>query len=271
MNNIQTLIRYLINKRLTEYEKILTTAIENKYRIISLRDYASNTYSDSSLLFILRHDIDKESKATGLMFEIEKKLGANASYYFRNSTLDTELMKKIEAFGSEASLHFETIADFIKEKGISSKKELEQYNYYENCMENLISNLELLRKDTNLPFATIASHGEKVNLICKISNNALTEDQRSYSRLGIILEAYNREFIAKVTSYISDTPIEINGGYRYNVHPVDAIAANSPVILFLTHPEHWYYQGKARFRKVIKSIIKKNIKTDEKFRRIIDE
>ncbi|MBN1338011.1 MAG: hypothetical protein JXA03_01735 [Bacteroidales bacterium] len=271
MNNFQTLILYLKNNRLAEYEKILSTALENNYRIISLRDFAFKKYSGSGFLLILRHDIDKRSKATGLMFEIEKRLCVHASYYFRNSTMDIALMERIESFGSEASLHFETIADFIKEKGISSKNELKQYDYYETCLENLKINLELLRKETSFPFATIASHGERANLKCRISNNMLTEDLRSYSRLGIVLEAYNEEFIKAITSYISDTPVEINGGYRYNVHPLNAIAAKSPLILFLTHPEHWHYQGKAKFRKIIKSIIKKNIIVDDKFRRVFDE
>jgi hypothetical protein len=203
------------------------------------------------------------------MLEIEKKHGAHASYYFRNSTLDIELMKQIEDFGSEASLHFETLADYIKKNKISSRKELDQHDYYETCIQDLFSNLKELRQKSNLPFLTIASHGEKVNLDFQIPNNTLTEDKRCYNRLGIILEAYNKEFFDNINCYISDTVIEINDGFRYGVHPVEAIKKEYPIILFMTHPEHWYYSGKARLRKIIKSLIRKNIREQDVFRRII--
>ena len=80
-----------------------------------------NNYNKSKKLFILRHDVDHFSDGTRMMFEIEKNYKVKSSFYFRNSTFNPSLMKEIEAYGSEASLHFEPIADIVKANNIKNK------------------------------------------------------------------------------------------------------------------------------------------------------
>jgi hypothetical protein len=269
MNRINLFIKYLKNNRIKEYDKIIQDALSNDYQVISLRDYVEKNYDDSKKLFVLRHDIDQCSDATRMMFEIEKKYGVYSSFYFRNSTFNAKLMKEIEAYGSEASLHFEPIADFVKANNIQDKEELFKTIHWEKrCLNILKDNIDTFRNLLSIPCITIASHGEYENRLVKVPNNYLTEDIIHYDYLGIKLEAYNKNMIHQVTSYISDMPIEINDGYRYGVTPMEAIERGEKFIMFLSHPNHWYYIRWQQFKKIVKVLIKKPIYKIESFKRI---
>ena len=204
-----------------------------------------------------------------MMFEVEKIYNVTSSFYFRNSTFEPRLMREIEKYGSEASLHFEPIADFIKSNpSIKTKEELFKIDFKERCLKILKFNLDRFRLLLDIPCVTIASHGEYENSLVKTPNNYLTEDIETYKYLEIKLEAYNKKFIKDVNCYISDVPIEINGGYRYGVTPIEAIDREESFILFLTHPNHWHYSRYKQFKKLVKMILKKPIKIEEEFKRV---
>lgn len=269
MNRFELFFSYLRNNRICEYKKIIETAINNNYEIVSLRDYAENKFNKSQKILILRHDIDHISKGSRMMLDIEKSFSVHSSFYFRNSTYQPLLMKEIENYGSEASLHFEPIADFIKANPeIRTKEDLFKTNFQERCLNVLKSNIERFRLLCDLPCTTIASHGEYENSLVKTPNNYLTENESTYASLGIKLEAYNKNFINQITCYISDSPIEINEGYKYGTSPIKAITRNEPLILFLSHPNHWHYNFKPLVRKLIKAILIKPDNTHKEFKRL---
>lgn len=273
MKRIILVIKQIKNNRLKEYDKIIQIARSKDYEIISLRDYIEKKFNSNKKILILRHDIDHISRATKKMFKIEKKYSANASYYFRNSTFDPKLLKEIEEYGSESSLHFETIADFIKANPqIKTKEELFRTDFKEKCLNLLLCNIQKFRLLLNIPCTTIASHGEYENRLFKTPNNFLTENISTYKKLDIKLEAYNQDFIEKVTCYISDTSLNVNGGYRYGISPLKAIEKQEPFILFLTHPNHWDYEWSKNIKRNLKIIfrilLKGEIKKEERFKRI---
>ena len=269
MSRLQLFIKYLKNNRLLEYEQIIKKALQNGYEVISLRDFVLKNYDSSKKLFILRHDVDHFSSGTRAMFEIEKKYGVKSSFYFRNSTFEPKLMRAIEAYGSEASLHFEPVADFVKANGIKSKEELEKVkNWKQRCLNILKSDLERFRNLLGIECLTIASHGEYENRLVGIPNNYLTESKESYKYLDIKLEAYNKDFISQISCYISDVPIEINSGYRYGVTPFEAIEKKESFILFLTHPNHWHYSPWKQFKKLVKALLKGSTQKKEVFKRV---
>lgn len=178
-------------------------------------------------------------------------------------------MKEIEAYGSESSLHFEPIADFVKANpSIKNKEDLFKTDFQERCLKVLKANLERFRLLCDIPCVTIASHGERENTLVATPNNFLTEDLSTYDYLGIKLEAYNQEMISKVTCYISDVPIEINNGFRYGIHPLEAIEKSEQFIMFLSHPNHWHYSKWKQFKKLIKVLILKPINKNESFKRV---
>lgn len=269
MSRLSLFIAYLYNSRISEYETILQKAKENSYQIISLRDYIENKYDKSKKIFILRHDVDHFSDGTKMMFEVEKRYGATSSFYFRNSTFEPKLMKEIEEYGSESSLHFEPIADFIKANPhIKTKEGLFETDFQDRCLKILKANIDRFRLLLDIPCVTIASHGEYENSLVRTPNNYLTENIDTYRYLGIKLEAYNREMIDRVTCYISDVPIEINGGYKYGVTPFEAIDNNEQFIMFLSHPNHWHYTKWKQFKKLVKVVIQKPIEKKMSFNRV---
>ncbi len=269
MIRIKLFIKYLQNNRIKEYDKIIKDAKKNDYQVISLRDYVEEKYDINKKFFILRHDIDHISDGTRMMFEVEKKYEVTSSYYFRNSTYDKKLMKEIESYGSEASLHFEPIADFVKENSdIKNKDDLFKTDFKSICLNSLKLNIEKFRISCEIPCITIASHGEYENTLVQTPNNYLTEDTNTYKYLGIKLEAYNKELIKNVTSYISDVPIEINSGYKYGVSPLEAIQNNEKFIMFLTHPNHWHYTLWQQFKKLVKVTVRQPNNIKMSFKRI---
>lgn len=269
MNSLKLFIKYLQNSRVSQYETIIKTAKENSYEVISLRDYIENRYDKSKKLFVLRHDVDHFSNGTKMMFEVEKKYGVTSSFYFRNSTYEPTLMKAIEAYGSESSLHFEPIADFIKSNPeIRNKEDLFEIDFEERCLAILKANIDRFRLLLDVPCVTIASHGEYENSLVKTPNNYLTENIDTYEFLDIKLEAYNRELLEKVTCYISDVPIEINGGYKYGTTPLEAMDDKEQFIMFLSHPNHWHYSKWKQFRKLVKVLIQKPIDKRMSFKRV---
>ena len=269
MNKLQLFIKYLKNNRIVEYDSIIKNALEKEYEVISLRDYVEDNYDKNKKLFILRHDVDHFSDGTRMMFEVEKKYGVKSSFYFRNSTFEPKLMQEIEWYGSEASLHFEPIADFVKANSIKNKEELYGFaNWQQRCLNVLKANLDRYRNLLDIPCVTIASHGEYENILVKTPNNYLTEDTKTYEYLDIKLEAYNKEMIDKVTCYISDVPIEENNGYKYGTTPFEAIQKEEKFIMFLTHPNHWHYSLWKQFKKLVKVVIKQAVIKKEGFTRI---
>ena len=269
IDRLKLFINYLKNDRIKEYDSVIKKALENDYEVISLRDYVEDKFDKTKKLLVLRHDVDHFSNGTKMMFEIEKKYEVTSSFYFRNSTFEPKLMKDIEEYGSEASLHFEPIADFVKANKIKNQDELYSSKDWQNrCLDILQANLQRYRNLLDIPCITIASHGEYENSLVQTPNNYLTEDTSTYDYLGIELEAYNKEMIDRVTCYISDVPIEINSGYRYGVTPFEAISNNEQFIMFLSHPNHWHYSLFKQFKKLIKVIVKKPQSQKESFKRI---
>lgn len=268
MERLNVLWKYIKNDRIKEYEDILAKAYEHGYQMLSLRKYAEGNYDQSKKVLILRHDIYHISPGTWAMFKAEQKYGANASYYFRWTTAEYPLMQDIEAAGGEASLHFETIANFLRrQQGKQYRKDdvLARKTLFLNLLKN---ELALFRAYYDVPCQTLASHGAKENGWIGVSNNILTDDDSVYEELGIVLEAYQKKFIDSMGIYISDTVMEYNGGYRYGKTPQEAIMEGISPILFLSHPNHWKYTFMGQIRKVIKSVIKSPTNTKESFKRI---
>ena len=126
---------YLRKSKLGDYEKIIKYFIKNNYESFSIKEFIKvvrrNQLGENKIL-ILRHDIDTDIGTAKLFFRIEKKYNLKSTYYFRQSTIEIPFMQEIEDYGSEASYHYEEIAQFCKDhsiKEIAEKiKNIFQYN-----------------------------------------------------------------------------------------------------------------------------------------------
>lgn len=269
MRRVELFIKYLRNNRYVEYRSILQEALRSEFKICSVIDSLGYLETNSKIL-VLRHDVDQHSPGTKQLFDIERDLGVTASYYFRKSTLDPDFIAELESKGFEGSFHFETIADFAKERRIESKSELERYDYRAICLERLQKDIEWFRTRTGARCQTVAAHGDPLNRTLKISNNILTDDPKVYPRLGIRLEAYQSEYLTNFTSYISDAALRLNDGYMYGQSPVQAVQSGSGRILFLSHPHLWKLTPQQWTLGAARALLSGGVRSRISFRRLYD-
>lgn len=240
---------FLMPSRLNEYRNILKNSIDLGYRFITFENFAKliNNYGfdEQSKYFILRHDIDLDIVTTRLIFEIERELKIQSSYYFRLSTLDINLMKEINRFGSEASYHYEEIAAYSKRFHIKDIKLIQEN--MNNIRQIFINNFYEIEKKLGYKLITVAAHGDFVNRYLGILNYELLNNEIR-NELGIIADAYDPIIIRHQYARISDLPYPD----FYTPYPLkDALNENLNPIYLLIHPNHW--------RVNIKENLKENI------------
>jgi len=225
---------YFMPSRLEEYEKVIIALIKHGYRHITLRDYAQRL-SENRLegkYFINRHDIDTDIKTAKQFFEIEQKHHVVASYYFRTSTLDIAFMKQIEAYGSEASYHFEEIATFAKKHHIKSKEAIKQR--LPEIRKVFKKNFLNIEKQLGSKLLTVCSHGDFVNRKLGLTNNILIDNELR-KELGIVCETYDRHIMNGFDIYISDKPYP----RFYSPDSIFHYINKAQVICMLSHPRQW--------------------------------
>ncbi len=247
---------YFMPSRLNEYKLFLIRLKEQEYKFITFRDYIKkfhNNSIDNNKYFIIRHDIDTDISTAKEFFEIEKKYGVKATYYFRLSTLGVDFMKEIESYGSEASYHFEEIATFAKENHIKSKdailKEMPSIKKLFN------KNFKTIESRLDFKMETVCSHGDFVNRKLNIINNEITKDITLRKELGILAETYDEDIMNSFDLYLSD------GKYPTSYKAEDILddCKDKITICMLTHPRKWrssiYHNTKENIKRIYEDFI----------------
>ena len=232
LNRIYT--DYLMPSRMTHYERLLQDAAAAGYRQQSVREFLLPPPAEGrGPTLVHRHDIDSDVRTAAKMFAIEARLGITASYYFRLSTLDIGLMREIEAYGSEASYHFEEVADFAKRHHIKDPDEVRKR--FPIIRAQFRQNLERIEAALARKLCTVASHGDFANRRLKVVNHEILDDQAFRARCGIACETYDPDLLSQFDLYISDRP------YPAYFHPMAPAAAlgRYRCICLLTHPVQW--------------------------------
>ena len=232
----------LFNNRLKTYKKYIEYALDNGYKVCSMLEFWKDKDSDNKH-FVLRHDVDWKGIATRKMWNVEqsvhniRKRSVNSTYYFRHSTTDSKLIKEMLAAGTEVGLHYETISDYAEQNGIF---EFDKVNI-DDCRKQLKKEISDFKNLINPTMESICSHGSPLNSVLGVSNNFLLENE-NYSDYGITFEAYDKELYEKyVNCHIMDGTLRINSGFSYKENPIDAINNGYKNIIFLAHPNHWYF------------------------------
>jgi len=225
---------YLMPSRLQEYDALLQAARDAGYRQQSLRDFVrprAAVLREPTLVH--RHDIDSDVRTAAKMFAIEARHGITSSFYFRLSTLDYGLMREIEAYGSEASYHFEEVADFAKRHHLKDADAVRRR--FPEIRSAFLANLGTIESTLGIKLRTVASHGDFANRRLKIINNEILLDPAFRAQCGILCEAYDADLLAQFDKYISDRPPPVL------YHPMAPRAALGVFrsICLLTHPLQW--------------------------------
>jgi hypothetical protein len=224
---------YLKPSQLAAYEEVVCAAHKEGYTQTSVRGYfdlVREGRCPPDKVIVHRHDIDTDLRTTRKMFEIEKKHGIKSSFYFRLSTLDFNLMREIEAYGSEASYHYEELATYAKKNKIKDPTVLR--DRMPEIRSDFIANFSRIEQRLGKKMRTVASHGDFANRRLKVNNTEILDDPRLRDACGIGCEAYDRALLDHIDIYIADRPAP---QYYHPAPPFDAIRAHRRICL-VTHP-----------------------------------
>ncbi|MDB5933616.1 MAG: hypothetical protein JWQ01_960 [Massilia sp.] len=237
---------YLMPSRLTEHADFIRVAQAAGYTQTSVRDYfkalrAGHEYRGK--VVVHRHDIDTDLRTARKLFEIEKKYHIKSSFYFRLSTLDFGLMREIEAYGSEASYHYEELATFAKRNKIKDAAGIRER--MPEIRDEFARNLNWIEQRLGTKMSTVASHGDFANRYLKLNNTAILDDRELRERCGIDCETYDQALLDHTDIYISDRPPP---QFYHPVPPIDALRRYRRIYL-LTHPRQCETNWKANTKE----------------------
>lgn len=229
---------FLMPSGLASYRRLLESALRAGFDTVSIERFwqliVAGNVDPARRYLILRHDIDTDSRTAAEMWEIERSLGIAGSYYFRLSTLDLGLMKRIASGGGEVSYHYEELAAVAKEHRLHDRESV--LRRMPEIQDRFRRNLETLREATGLSMRVVASHGDFVNRRVRLPNYVLLIDPRMRRLADIDLEVYDDAFLRNVSHKHSDT------GHPWHESASDIgsmLDARVPVLYVLVHPRNW--------------------------------
>lgn len=213
---------YFGGKRYRQYEDLLKKGIENGYSFVTLKDF--DTCGAKQI--ILRHDIDSDIGIAKKMFAIEKKYNIRSTYYFRWCTYNKKFIEELKEYGCEVSYHFEEVAAYAYRRNLNRSEEI--YAAFDKIQTLFENNLRKFREKSGCACTTVASHGDFVNRVTGIINNALLTP-KIRAKCDIMREAYDDEIMNRA-KYCSD-------GKRDFVSLCDFSEATNYYLL--VHPRTW--------------------------------
>ncbi len=218
------------------YKRIFQIAIENDYKIITLKEFFNDEYYKNEKILVNRIDVDVKIDRLKTIYKIFKELNIKASIYVRLhasqynllSIGNIKIIQDLISIGCEIGLH----------------TELEDVGGY--CR---IEKKELLQQEIKL-FETIfgmkmygtASHGDMTHY-----NNLDFWKNHKAEEFGLLYEAYDKKLWDNCR-YVSDSEwtrwkAYENGKLLENDRrtPIEHIIEERPKVFhLLTHPESWY-------------------------------
>lgn len=224
---------YLMPSQFAAYEHLVQEAKKAGYSQISVRQYHDLLSRGRPLpdkFIVHRHDIDTDLRTTRKLFQINKKHGVTSSFYFRLSTLDIDLMREIEDYGSEASYHYEELATYAKKHKIKNAAVLR--DLLPRIRSEFLANFSTIEQRFGRKLHTVASHGDFANRKLKLSNTEILTDLQLRECCGIEVEAYDRILMENIDIYIADRPPPL---FYSPMSPLAALGRHRRIYL-LTHP-----------------------------------
>ncbi|MDB9718089.1 hypothetical protein OAA70_04165 [Candidatus Pelagibacter sp.] len=217
------------------YKKIFQTALDNNYKIITLKEFFNNEFNKNDKILINRIDVDKEINRLKIIYKIFQELNIKGSIYTRLhaptynllSIGNIKIIQDMVSIGCEIGIHTE-LEDLKGYCNIDSKKILkEEIKLFETIFKSKI-------------YGT-ASHGDITHF-----NNLNFWKNNNVEEFGLTYEAYDKK-LWNNCRYISDSElirwkVYENGKLIENDrrNPIDHIKDDCKTILLLTHSDIWY-------------------------------
>jgi hypothetical protein len=225
------LSRTFSRSRWGEYERVLRSAQENGYRIVSLEDWVSDGQpSEGAPTLILRHDVDQHPRSALRMAAIETKLGLPSSWYFRWRTAHPAVVHSLKRDGFQVGLHYETMTRIALERGLREDSD----ELIEAGRVELRSELAAFERLFG-PCRSAVPHGD--SRIPDV-HNALLLKGEDCAEYGIEYDGNEVMRGHELALWLTDR-IAAEGGWMEGIDPLEMLASRDSPILTVTHPNNW--------------------------------
>jgi hypothetical protein len=224
--------RTVSRARWSEYRRLLTLALAQGYRLVSLESWlAEPEIRAGSEVVIVRHDVDQCPASAVRMAAIESELGVRSTWYFRWRTAQPDVIAKIRDAGHEVGLHYETLTRELLRRGLGA-----------GDAEALIPEARLLLREELATFAerhgparSTCPHGD--TRIPGVRNGVLLhgEDLASY---GVHWESNAAVGRYPLDVWLTDRS-SAEGRWKDGLDPVDLLIDRRSPILAVVHPNNW--------------------------------
>ena len=234
---------YFMGSRLSEYRAMLERLRTWGYRFETVSDFfpaAQRGERKGEFVCLLRIDVDTDPQGAAAMFVVEQDLGIRATYYFRRSTMDAKLARRIADYGSEVGYHFEEIASFAKRHGLRTREEA-QANF--KPMQDWFDlNLREFAKKMGLSPRSVAAHGDFANRRFNLSNSALLTPELM-REAGLLVHTSQPHFTRHLVARYADAPAP----RWWQPSDPSLIPPRGPIMI-LVHPRQWRCNRTENFR-----------------------
>lgn len=239
----------ILPPRQDEYRRLLQAARDQGYQVIDNVQWltmvrAGGPAPDERVL-VMRHDIDTDPGLALQWHQIEHETGCRASYYFRQSTCNEQVIRTLAAAGVHVSYHFEELATVAKQRRLKSPEAARAA--FPEAQALFAHNLKDWRERFGLPMTVVCSHGDWMNRHLKISNHALLKDDALRQQLGIDSECYDDEVMQPFACYLSDSNPP---HFWVRGEPFALIAQGTTPLGILTHPKSWRAHWPSNFSEL---------------------
>jgi hypothetical protein len=230
---------YFMGSRLDQYRDLLRQIRAAGYRFLTTSEFAQSILSNDgigSATCLLRNDVDTDPAGAERMFDCDREFDVRATYYFRLSTIDRPLMRRISEFGSEVGYHFEETSTIIKRHGLASRKQIE--SQVDLMRAEFRKNITNFRNFSGIVPRSVVAHGDFVNRLVNIPDSYFITPSL-LKECEIVADAQ------KLCAWLSDAPAPI---WWRRQNPLDAVAGAPCTIAILVHPRQWTCSRVANLR-----------------------
>lgn len=244
---------------LRAYRNYLVAIKDSGLRFCTFEEYLLDKPSQG--ICLIRHDVDRKPKNALLMAELEKELGVQATYYFRDKrcSWNREIVKSIHSMGHEVGYHYECLSDANGD--ISSA-----HRIFENALG---------RFNNTVPIKTISMHGRPLSPHDSRDMWKVEGREKLLAKLGILGEVY-LDVDYRDVAYINDTGrnwLSNKSNLRDKVESsisadfesgeemlADLKSGKFNKVVFQVHPERWSDNPVEWFGQAAKDSLANSIK-----------
>jgi hypothetical protein len=235
----RTYQNYFMGSRLDQYRDLLRQIRAAGYCFSTTSGFAQSISSSDGVrpaTCLLRIDVDTDPAGAARMFDCDREFDVRATYYFRLSTIDRRLMRRICEFGSEVGYHCEETSTIIKRHGLASRQQID--SHVDVMRAEFRKNIANFRDLSGIMPRSVVAHGDFINRLVNVPD--------SYFITPSLLKEF--EIAAdtpKTCRWFSDAPAPI---WWRPQNPLDAISGAPNTMAILVHPRQWTCNRMANLR-----------------------